>query len=91
MKSLVEQTAEREGLPTVRLTRHDLLSVLTGSPMMCSDERGNRVAVRLYRPDEFVEAHRAACATYGQTPSVTLAKAHELVDPVPSSLIWGRS
>lgn len=95
-ESLVEQRAEREGLRTVRLTRHDVLSVLTGHPMMCSDDAGNEVAVRMFRTDEFIEVQRAAAEKvrreYGvDPPPMPRELAERLTEPVPDALIWGMS
>jgi len=81
--------------PTVLLTRHDVLSILTGIKMGCSLSSGEEVWVRLYTVDEFLEAnaqsrdHFAAlgCST-PEPPS--RARAETLVEPVPEHLVWGR-
>lgn len=97
-KSLVEERAEREGLRTVRLTRHDLLSVLTGDPMMCSDDAGAEVAVRMFRPEELLLAAHESRAALAERmgwseedmpPPMTRAQAERLTETVPASLIWG--
>lgn len=97
-ESRVEQRARLEGLRTVRLTRHDLLSVLTGDPMMCSDDAGTEVAVRMYGANELLEEARASRARLaeqmgwaeGEGPQpMTRAQAERLTETVPASLIWG--
>jgi hypothetical protein len=94
--SLVEQHAKNKGLATVRLTRHDLLSVLTGSPMMCSDDRGNEVAVRMFRPEELIEAQReridrtrAFMGDDFEPQIMSLDMAKRLTETVPPALVWG--
>jgi len=79
--------------PVIRVTRHDLLSVLTGSTMTVSTDGGDQVRLRLFTPEEFMAANRASIAQLfpdgGGPEPVSLERANELTRPTPESLIWG--
>lgn len=76
-----------EGLPTLPVLLHDLLSAMSGDPIMCRLDNGTECLLRLYRPEEFLEYQHAVVDQLRlQVPDagekVTLARARELTAPV---------
>jgi hypothetical protein len=71
--------------PTILVTRDDLLRILAGSEMGCSGtpeaNGAPRVLIRMYTPDELLEAHRRACEDGDTEPSMTRTQAVLLTTP----------
>lgn len=89
--------------PAVLLTRHDLLSILTGTKMGCSltpagaspSAGQQQVWVRLFTVDEFMEANRSANEFYAaqgvpSQPPPARSMVEDLVRPVPEEMVFGR-
>lgn len=87
---------------TVLLTRHDVLSILTGTRMGCSltpagaqpSAGQEEIWVRLFTAEEFLEANRSANEFYAaqgvpSQPPPSRQMVEEIVNPVPEHLIWG--
>lgn len=77
--------AEREGIPIVRATTHDLLSVMRGHSLMFSDVDGNPVCLRLYEAEEY-RRHQHLLAEKIGTPKISRRQAADATRPLPDVL-----
>lgn len=72
--------------PQVTLTNFEVVRILAGHPMTCSDLDGNPIVVRLSTAAEFVAANRKAIASIfpngGGPEPVTYAQAVQLTTPI---------
>lgn len=80
------QHAERLGIQQVAVTSHELISAITGDPIMTSTMDGTKVLLRLMSADEFMQANRRAIAELfpggGGPEPCTRAQAERLTTPL---------
>jgi hypothetical protein len=87
--NLVEERAERDGIPVLLTTPFELLHVAAGHPTMFRTTDGTEVLIRLYTPEELIDAQIAAARAgtpEGQEPfppAPTYDEAARMVAPLP--------
>jgi hypothetical protein len=79
----VEQYGKRKGMTVLACTTHDLLSAVTGRPIVVSAADGTEMVLRLMTPDEFQAANRAAVDSLGShVPYCTYSEAVRVTEPL---------
>ncbi len=74
--------ARDKGIPIVRMVTHDVMTVLTGRPIVVRDAEGGEVVVRLYTAEEWLPLQHAAVDKFPGGEKVDMARAAELTAPL---------
>jgi hypothetical protein len=85
-----DEMAAREGFPIVALSRHDLLHMLAGHPMVHGDLAGGRVTIRLATAEELIDRNAAAIAALGVGVPMTREQAIAQSTPVDVDVAVGK-
>lgn len=86
-----EERAERDGMPVVNPTLHELIRAASGNPIVVSTTDGTGVLLRLATVDEFIEVNHRAIAAMpedARPDPVTRERAAELVRPLDLGGGW---
>lgn len=83
----VEEHGRRKGMPVVACVSHDLLSALTGHPLVVSlvdkDGVSTEAVLRLMTAEEFQAANKEAVDSFGgHMPYCTHAEAVRVTEPL---------
>lgn len=78
----LDNYARERNMPIVRIITHDVMSVLTGRPIVVRDVDGNEVLVRLYTAEEWLPLQHAAVDKSPSGEKVDMARAVELTAPL---------
>lgn len=79
----VEQYGRRKGMNTLACTTHDLLSAVTGRPIVVTTADGTELVLRLMTSDEFLAANRAAVDNLGgHVAYCTRSEAERVTEPL---------
>lgn len=85
-----EMATREEGFPIIALSRHDLLHMLAGHPMVHGDLDGGRVTIRLATAEELLAVNAAAIAALGVGVPMTREQAIAQSTPVDVDVTVGK-